>query len=372
MDISWGELNNNILKIAKEKHIPLLGAFELTSRCNLACKMCYINLSASDQEVENKELTANQWIELAREARDEGMLYLTLTGGEVFLRPDLELICTELSKLGLIISIATNATLIKSESIKWIRSIPLLTFSVSIYGASEESYYHLCGKENVFDTTMKTLELFMQNSIPFKVKTVAAKSNKAELTKIFDLLNKRKIPMGLVDYLAPRFSESSCVNSCERMDPKELIDSENVLSEHIKKSLLNQQSARLNKEMQKTFKEDCITDRNSESINKDYAFEKCLSGYCAFWIHHNGNMVPCGLMDSPFTKPVVLGFKKAWKDLLSDCMNIPICKECKQCKNREFCLTCPARLKSETGLFNKPAKYLCDLALIRKSTAKEA
>lgn len=37
------------LKAAKQ-HIPLSGSFELTPRCNMNCKMCYIRLSKQEQE----------------------------------------------------------------------------------------------------------------------------------------------------------------------------------------------------------------------------------------------------------------------------------------------------------------------------------
>ena len=36
---------------AAEKGIPLSGSFELTSRCNLDCKMCYIHKRANDAKV---------------------------------------------------------------------------------------------------------------------------------------------------------------------------------------------------------------------------------------------------------------------------------------------------------------------------------
>ena len=59
--------------------LPIGGNFELTARCNFNCPMCYVHLSAADVEAQGKELTAQQWIDIAREARDAGMVFVLLT-----------------------------------------------------------------------------------------------------------------------------------------------------------------------------------------------------------------------------------------------------------------------------------------------------
>ena len=59
--------------------IPLSGNFELTARCNFNCKMCYVHQQHCPAE---KELSADQWIAIGKTARDQGMLFLLLTGGD--------------------------------------------------------------------------------------------------------------------------------------------------------------------------------------------------------------------------------------------------------------------------------------------------
>ena len=59
-----------------------MGNFELTARCSLNCRMCYVRQSAADVAARGGELSAAQWLSVAQEARDKGMLYLLLTGGE--------------------------------------------------------------------------------------------------------------------------------------------------------------------------------------------------------------------------------------------------------------------------------------------------
>ena len=68
--------------------LPVSGAFELTARCNFSCKMCYVHLQNDIPGLKARELTAENWLSIAREARDMGLLFLLLTGGEPMLRED--------------------------------------------------------------------------------------------------------------------------------------------------------------------------------------------------------------------------------------------------------------------------------------------
>ena len=63
------------------KGIPLAGNFELTARCNFNCRMCYVHLTPEEQRRRGAELTADEWLAIAEQARSQGMLFLLLTGG---------------------------------------------------------------------------------------------------------------------------------------------------------------------------------------------------------------------------------------------------------------------------------------------------
>ena len=87
---------------------PLAGNFELTARCNFNCKMCYVHLTAEEQQRRGRELTADEWLAIAQEARSRGMLFLLLTGGEPLIRKDFRYLLTELKKMGLLVSVNSN------------------------------------------------------------------------------------------------------------------------------------------------------------------------------------------------------------------------------------------------------------------------
>lgn len=95
--------------------IPLAGTFELTPRCNFNCRMCYVHLTPEEQRRRGAELTADEWLAIAEQARSQGMLFLLLTGGEPLIRVDFRYLLTELKKMGLMVSINSNASLIDDD-----------------------------------------------------------------------------------------------------------------------------------------------------------------------------------------------------------------------------------------------------------------
>lgn len=120
---------------------PISGTFELTARCNFNCKMCYVH----QQQPQGQELTAAQWLALGKEAADRGMVFLLLTGGEPFLRSDFSEIYLGLRRLGLMVSVNTNASLLTDEILAAFRQAPPARVNVTLYGGSEQTYSALCG-----------------------------------------------------------------------------------------------------------------------------------------------------------------------------------------------------------------------------------
>ena len=107
-----------LFRKATKQRIPLGGTFELTPVCNMDCRMCYVKMSRQQQEAIRPLMTAGEWIRLAEEAKNQGMLYLLLTGGEPFSRPDFREIMTGLHDMGLVLTINSNGTLITEKTME--------------------------------------------------------------------------------------------------------------------------------------------------------------------------------------------------------------------------------------------------------------
>ncbi|NLT15733.1 MAG: radical SAM protein, partial [Clostridiales bacterium] len=171
----------NMLVNAAKQRIPLSGIFELTPRCSLRCKMCYVRLDEKQMDTIGRELTAREWIALAEEAADNGTLYLLLTGGEPLLREDFEEIYTALCHMGFLISLNTNATLVTPEMVALLRRYPPQMTTVTLYGASPDTYGRVCGDPTGFDKTMRGLELLSAVPAELVIRATVIQDNWHEL-----------------------------------------------------------------------------------------------------------------------------------------------------------------------------------------------
>ena len=60
------DIKRNLSRKCAALGIPVSGIFELTPRCNLRCRMCYVRLTPEEMAPLGQEQTTQQWLELAR------------------------------------------------------------------------------------------------------------------------------------------------------------------------------------------------------------------------------------------------------------------------------------------------------------------
>ncbi|EGW38459.1 radical SAM protein [Desulfosporosinus sp. OT] len=365
MSLRWGELYSQLISGARERKELISASFELTARCNLQCKMCYVSHSVNDLKTKAKELTTAEWIRLAEEARDAGLLFLTLTGGEVFIREDFKTIYEKFMQMGFVIQIYTNGTLLTKDHVNWLASIPPSKVSITLYGASRKTYQEVTGYAEGFDKTIRAIDDLLAKGITTEIKTTVIQGTRYEFDALLDIALQRKLQLGIVNYVSPN-------RECSHSDPVgNRLSSQELLQYEIHMSEREQQLTAENiKDITK------ITDAVTEEVMpakldvvrlKDtpaLAFP-CLAGTSAAWVTWDGRLLPCGLLDIPETNPLEKGFKAAWEELKNKCTLIPVCKECQECKYQSLCEHCPARLFRETGYYDQPAPYLCELAQSR-------
>jgi radical SAM protein with 4Fe4S-binding SPASM domain len=355
------------------KKIPLNGAFELTSRCNFNCKMCYVHDQSKDNSVIDRELTAGQWIKLAEDARDAGMLNLVLTGGEIFLRSDLKEIYERLSRMGFKITLYTNGSLIDETKAKWLGRIPPTSMEITLYGASADTYEKLCGNGSGYERTVRTVDMLLAEGINLELKMTVTYDNMNDMEQLAEFSYKRGLPLSLVDYLYPQMA-CEAPDRC-RLNAEDMVDflkryfsvigklRETYSTGELPKQTL-ERAARMVEDMERL-------DQDFDKDSGQSAFT-CKAGSSSFWVTWEGIMVPCGMMTEPTVNILETDFRTAWDKLTKGLLDIPACSECMECDSRNICDVCPAKLKTETGYYDRPAPYLCELARISREKQEQS
>ncbi len=373
MSLTWSQLTNKLIEKAAKKRVPITGQFELTARCNLRCKMCYVSKPSNDKNAIKLEHSANDWIHLAEEAHSCGMLYLLLTGGEVFLLKDFKTIYENIASMGFNIDIYSNATLINKEVINWLKHTPPSVVSVTLYGGSPETYARVTGNPENFKKAAQGIDLLISEGITTEIKTTITNKNVSDFAKMAEFAEKRGLRLGVINYISPRRDRFNNSPQEERLSPQKLAQIESYISNYYRKKqeenaekfqnkLLNEVSLNYNITPDKVIDTANCKPQNPNTSEPFY----CGSSKYSFWVTWDGRMTPCSLMDIPYSLPFKNGFAPAWDKLQKLSSTIPINTKCNNCSEKEYCQPCPAKLKNETGSYDKPAPYLCELARQRK------
>lgn len=202
---------------------PLSGTFELSPVCNLACKMCYVRKTPAEVAASPRPpVGLIQWLSIAEQARDAGMLYLLLTGGEPFLWQDFWPLYERLSTMGFLISINSNGTLLDEARVARLAEHPPTRINITLYGAGNETYEALCGRSGMFDRVDRAITLLRQAGILVKLNCSLTPHNACDLERIVSYAAERDLILEVNTYMFPPLCrDPAMVGRNDRFTPAE-------------------------------------------------------------------------------------------------------------------------------------------------------
>lgn len=338
---------------ASANGVPLSGTFELTPLCNMNCKMCYVRLTKEAQEKVRPLALAEEWIGLAKKAKEEGMLYLLLTGGEPFSHPQFQKIMTELHRMGLIISINSNATMIDENVIEWLKEVPPVRVNVTLYGASDETYERLCGNPKGFTQADKGIRLLRQAGITVRINCSITPYNTEDLPQIIEYARENNLQIQPAAYMFPPVrKDMSLAGTNDRLLPEEAA----YYTAYAEYLIYGKERF-----LEKSENTPTLTDLDDDCREVGEGV-RCRAGKCSFWITWDGKMLPCGMFPAGAGLNVFKeDFIKAWDSVKEETSKILLPAKCAGCSQKDICRACAAMVYTESGCFDQVPKYRCSM-----------
>ncbi|MFO7751216.1 MAG: PqqD family peptide modification chaperone, partial [Desulfobacteraceae bacterium] len=159
----------------------------VTGKCNLHCAYCFYH----DEMEARPDLPKEEWFEFFNELGRLGVRDATVSGGEVFVRPDLWELIDGLVDNRLRYSINTNGTLVTEKTLKEFekgkRRTRLNSIQVSIDGSCPEVHDKSRGK-GTFEKAIRGLRLFKEAGFPVTVRVTVNRHNVDDLENVARLL----------------------------------------------------------------------------------------------------------------------------------------------------------------------------------------
>mgnify|MGYP000470756766 CR=1 FL=1 len=185
--------------------IPISGTFELTPRCNFRCRMCYVHLEPSEIPKYGKELTAREWIRIAKGAKEAGTTWLCITGGEPLMHPEFRTIWRELSQMGFFITLQTNASMIDGKFEKLLEAFPPRQVKITLYGTNNDVYEQVCRIPGGFTKVDRGIQRLKEMRIPIQLVSTIIRQNEEDVKRMAFYAYCNQLPWTMTAGSNPQF-----------------------------------------------------------------------------------------------------------------------------------------------------------------------
>lgn len=349
----------------KAKRLPISFDLEITARCNMNCAHCYINLPAGDEAARAAELKAKDILGIAKQAVGMGAMWCLITGGEPLLRDDFPEIYMGLKRMGLLVAVFTNATMINDRHIELFKKYPPRDIEITVYGVTKETYEAVTRRVGSFERFMNGLDGLMNNGVRVRLKAMAIQANLHEQKAIADFCRERTKDYYRFDpQLHLRFDGNAARNGeirDQRLTPEQIVTLENADDQRIN-----------------AMREKCDTLINDTFTHYgcDHLFH-CGAGNGSFNVSYDGRFRLCS---SLWAEGTTYDLKRgtladAWNHFVPRVRDMrsqrkEFLETCRKCALVNLCLWCPAHAHLETGALDGTTPYFCEVAHARAALVK--
>lgn len=198
LDITGQPVARTVLIRRRTSYRFARASYELNLGCNYDCPVCYLGV---------KKFSGLSWedrLRLLHIMRDAGVLWLQLTGGEPLidkLFPDVYRLAFE---LGMMLSVSTNGSRLANPGILELLSAHRpYRLTVSVYGASEQTYEAVTRRRGSFRAFSKGLAAAHEAGLPLNLNIIVVRQNAHEISQMTALAERLDAPHMVYSNISP-------------------------------------------------------------------------------------------------------------------------------------------------------------------------
>ncbi|MGH9685110.1 MAG: radical SAM/SPASM domain-containing protein [Candidatus Acidiferrales bacterium] len=339
-----------------QRHAPFNVHFDLTYRCNERCIHCYL-----DHE-DYGEMTTAEVKDVFDQLAKAGTLFLTLSGGELFLRKDFFELLEYASSLQFDLSLKTNALLVDAVRARRLREAGVRRVQVSIYSAEPNVHDAITKVRGSWARSVAAVRLLKTENLLVKIACPLMKQNLGAHRSVRALAEQLGVPYVFDLTITPKIDGDTSTLALRNSAR----DALSVLQDKTLGSI--------------GFSRDGSVDPSSTGSVTSSGIESnayddipCSAGHNSCYISPYGDVYPCVQMPVPTGNVRRQPFEEIWNG--SPEMNrvrairdsqLPVCS---RCSIRKYCERCPGLAKMEGGDLLGPYERACELAEVKAQLA---
>ena len=343
MQLSMDRFEEKLGARARRERQPLSCLFEITPRCNLRCHFCYVALDP----YQGPYLDTAQACRVLDVVERAGVLWLTLTGGEVFSRRDFADIYEYALSKGFLVTLYTNATMVTEPIARLLAERPPFSVEVSIYGADAAHYEGTTQIAGSFARFERGIERLRAAGVPLLMKCPISTLAADHLDALVQWCTDRSLPFKADPVIDARH-DGGQQPTLYRIEPRRVVQLRDEIYE------LRHGAPRSTGPLP-----ECSVRGESGGVEELYT---CGAGRIAFFVDALGNASHC-VIDREPSFPIL---EMPWDDIWSGIgewvtQPLPGDAPCSGCSLRGGCSNCPARARLATGSPFLKDEYQCDI-----------
>lgn len=344
------------------KHRPLSVHFDLTYRCNERCVHCYLDHD------DHGELSTAECLAVLDELADAGTLFLTFSGGEIFLRPDLFEILAAARRLHFDVSLKTNALMVTPERAARLREFGVRRVQISVYSDVPEVHDAITKVPGSLQRTLAAIPVLLEHGLQVKLACPLMQENLFAYRGVMALAENLGIPY-ILDLTITPMMDGSGGPLAHRASVSSLLP---VLQDPALTGCKPQMTPGASAAMANLPRS--IGSATSSGIESSaYEDLPCSAGHNSCYISPYGDVFPCVQLPQAAGNLRLERFRDIWYHApqLEQLRAIresqlPICS---RCEIRDFCERCPGLALMEGGDLLGAYERACELAEVKARMA---
>jgi radical SAM protein with 4Fe4S-binding SPASM domain len=174
-----GGADQALVRAYRRADMPLHAHLDVTYRCDLDCVHCYLD------DKHWPEMTPDELRDLLHQLRDAGVLILTWSGGELFLRPDVDEALALAASLGFVNRIKTHAGNLTQERVALLARSRVSRVDVSVYSLRPEIHDAFVRRPGALLRTLDGISLLRQAGLPVRVSMTVQANTLDEMEELY-------------------------------------------------------------------------------------------------------------------------------------------------------------------------------------------
>lgn len=346
--VSYGTFSEQIHARSTQHQQVVKAQLELTYRCNLRCRHCYTD-PYNNPESLPRELTCDELYRLLTDLQDLGVIWLNLSGGDIFMHPHFFDVYEQAYRRGFLLQLYTNGTLFTRATIQRLQTMPPFTIDVSCHTVDEARFDWFTQTPGSYRAFLRGMALLRESGLPFTLKTKLMNWNKDELDDLQKFTESFGQSFGYTTSLSPRL-DGDCSSLTYRISPEDL----RVIGQ---KELASEQD------------ETCHVELPLGRPETDRLF-RCGCGTNTIHINAWGELSTCTFQYETRVSLRQFSLRDAVARVFTQVRNLRYQSDtpCRSCTVHRLCDKQPTQARWEAGSPEAPIPYACDIAHARAQT----